>query len=286
MSSRPEFKILDLQPHQIWDTSGLDHHNVKPKRLFDLPPNPRIATMGSCFAIELAKWLKRNGFRYVESPNAHDGSGPWGKVYNTVSMLQLLDTAWHGGEPAWVVGDRWLDPYRKWVTYPNAATYEHGRATLASETDWVLRNSDLLILTLGLSEVWGRAPYDVFYQVPPESIYDPARHSFWSLTAYDNELNLGGITECLSQYPDLEVLFTLSPVPLRATFRDMDVYQANSESKASLREALARSGVPYFPAYELVFTRPVGPFIADGRHVKPNVIASVMESFAETYLEG
>ena len=87
--------------------------------------------------------------------------------------------------------------------------------------------------------------------------------------------------------PQLRFVLTLSPVPLRATFRkEVDVWTANTESKAVLRTALAQFGKLYFPAYEIAMAAGQGwPFKDDARHVRPAIVQAIMEVFKHSYVE-
>jgi hypothetical protein len=84
-------------------------------------------------------------------------------------------------------------------------------------------------------------------------------------------------------------VFTLSPIPLMATFRPVSCLTANSVSKAVLRIAIddfmrdAPAGAFYFPSYEIVGEMFADPRVEDNRHLKPEVIATVMDTFAHHY---
>ena len=83
--------------------------------------------------------------------------------------------------------------------------------------------------------------------------------------------------------PDAPIVFTVSPVPLTATFTQQDVFVANMESKSTLRVAAAEvcrsfEGVHYFPSYE-VCTAIGDVYEADGRHIKRHVVQSIVKLF-------
>lgn len=298
MDTRPEYDILDLKekPGKIWPTN--DHAygpwiiDWNPK--FRIMPDMHIASMGSCFALQIGEWLKRSNYNYVESEVALDGSGPWGKVYTPAAAWQILAYSTGKYEPAelpWEVGDYLLDPMRKWIKYHTMPQFEMGRKYLQRETRKVVKEADVFVLTLGLNELWGNHHGDVFYQVPPRTIFDPDLHTFWTASAFDVDQYLEGfVRELRSINPWIRIILTLSPVPLRATFRDdVDVVTANTESKALLRTVItdfvkSTDGVDYFPSFEIAFAHQGWPFIADNRHVRPQVVGEIMRQFEQKYI--
>jgi hypothetical protein len=88
------------------------------------------------------------------------------------------------------------------------------------------------------------------------------------------------------------VIFTLSPVPLIATFRPVSCISANSVSKAVLRVAVdelmrenrADDRLFYFPSFEIVTGYFRDPYTRDNRHVRPRVVQTIMEAFARHYV--
>jgi hypothetical protein len=100
--------------------------------------------------------------------------------------------------------------------------------------------TDFFIITLGLSEVW----YDeisggTFWRAVPLNVYDETRHKFRVCTHAETKEKIERIYHLIKKHiPNSKVLFTLSPVPLAATFRPISCITANSSSKAILRAAL------------------------------------------------
>jgi hypothetical protein len=90
-------------------------------------------------------------------------------------------------------------------------------------------------------------------------------------------------------HPQLEILVTVSPVPLDATFTGADVVTANSYSKSVLRAAASEwsqnhRNISYFPSYEIVMNSARDrAWFMDGRHVRHDMVAHVMEVFADAY---
>ena len=90
-------------------------------------------------------------------------------------------------------------------------------------------------------------------------------------------------------HPDVQILVTVSPVPLDATFTGTDIVLANIYSKSLLRTAAGEwsqghGNVHYFPSYEIVMNSArEGAWFMDGRHVRPDMVAHIMQTFADAY---
>jgi tetratricopeptide (TPR) repeat protein len=93
-------------------------------------------------------------------------------------------------------------------------------------------------------------------------------------------------------HPDFKLLLTVSPVPLNATFRPIDVMAANAYSKAVQRAAaesfvLAHDNVDYFPSYEMVIMSDRRlAFEKDNRHVQGPMVDRVVDRFLHAYAPG
>lgn len=296
-----EVGILRLEAHQIYPPGpelNPDFFLGPRRRLID--KQTPIASIGSCFAREVKDHLVRNGYNYLQTadgPHARHGSAAWDRVYNTFSLRQEFERALGEFSPrteAWVMPDgRRLDPYRKGVTWtdPDAqsADLAHHRRTARR----ALTECDALVVTVGLNEIWyDKSSGDVFFQVPPRALFDPERHGFRTGTVDENLGNLERMHALLqAANPGCQLLITVSPVPLRATFRKAhNVVVSNVESKATLLVATKMfvadhpETVHYFPSYELVQTAVAEPFEPDNRHVKRSTVAQIMRVFEHAFL--
>jgi hypothetical protein len=100
----------------------------------------------------------------------------------------------------------------------------------------------VVIVTLGLVEVWRDKIANVFVNtapIPPALHRHPDRYEFHITNFTENFSNLEHIHTLLSRFghPDVQVVVTVSPVPLEATFSSEDVVIANTYSKSILRAA-------------------------------------------------
>ena len=257
-----------------------------------LGPDRPIATLGSCFASEVRKWL-------VEKKYPISGTGPDGRysprpLFNTASIRQEVERAfsvfapservWHTtaeGRPVW------LDPYRHNSTFVSESTITMELTAVEEELRNMFLAARLIILTIGQAEIWhSKDDGAVFSAIPPKDVLDPARHG-WRLMDYEeNVANLNRTLELLAENaPAAHIVLTLSPVPLMATFRRMNAVVANGEGKAILRAAIGKAvgtwegRVSYFPSYEIAQALPRKAFRPDGRHVSAWGVAQIMAAF-------
>jgi hypothetical protein len=247
-------------------------------------PHTRVLAMGSCFASYFILWLADHGFNQQAATSPYDQllrcrSG----LENAPVIAQQFRWAFGEMDPA---GALWFDTDKQLVE----ATEERRQAVRQS-----LETAEVLILTLGLSELWyDRVTGEPLWRTIPLRHFDPARHTFRLLTVADTVAALEEIERVRARHvPRLKIVYTVSPVPLRATYRPVSAIVANAESKAVLRAALGqflreRNGQLgqdyfYFPSYELVLHVFREPFEHDFRHVHRTVVDRVLALFARTY---
>jgi hypothetical protein len=123
-------------------------------------------------------------------------------------------------------------------------------------------------------------------------VFDSEKHGF-RLTSYEENLaNLERVYDLFTaNNPHGHIIISMSPVPLRATFRPMNALIANTASKSMLRavvDAFARAHedrVTYFPAYEVVVVADHAPYQADNRHVRPECVDRIMQLFEAWFVD-
>ncbi len=243
-----------------------------------------ITAFGSCFAHHVTKYLKANRYRVfgddipVSSYVIRCGEG----MVNTAVIAQQFRWAYDEIE---FDEELWHDKEG------NASAYLND---VRLNTRKIFDQTNVFIITLGLSEVWyDKKSGEVFWRSIPRNIYNPDRHGFKILSVAENKKNLELIYDRVRKYrPDATLIFTLSPVPLVATFRPVSCITANSVSKAILRVAVDEfmrehedKNLFYFPSYEIVqdFFRD-DAFNDDLRHVRPDVVQTIMKAFHRAFL--
>ena len=242
----------------------------------------RIVTLGSCFARELRNRLAASG---IGGGNVWIPSG----LNNTFAILDFISWCVTGCE--------------------TGRGYRYDRDDEGKIREWkperereqcldALRDAGAFVFTLGLAEVWqDRETGAVFWRGVPKDVYRADRHVFRLTSVEENEANIVEIVELVrSANATAPIVLTLSPVPLRATFRDISCLTADSVSKSVLRVAIDHAmsrgleNVWYWPSFEIV--RWVGghaPWRAFGedegkpRDVSRRLVSAIIDEFLEAF---
>lgn len=241
-----------------------------------------VVTMGSCFAAELRHFLNQVG---LSSDSFWVPSG----LNNTFALLDFV---------SWCVRGEQTD-----------GGFRYDRAADGSLKDWMpvqereryhafLRQAGAIVFTIGLAEVWEDTESGhVFWRGIPESVFEAQRHRFRVSTVEENQRNIGAIIDLIREInPQAAIVVTLSPVPLKATFRDVSCMTADCVSKSILRVAIdgvmteSRPGVFYWPSFEIVKWAgchlPYPVYGADDgvvRHVSRYVVMNILLEFVRRY---
>jgi hypothetical protein len=241
-----------------------------------------VVAIGSCFAGELRTYLRLAGF---ESKRIWIPDG----LNNTYALLDFLTWCMTGRTTG--TGFRYdrdeNGKIREWVADEPPSRY----AERFSE-------AGALVFTIGVAEVWqDRETGGVFWHGMPSQIYDAGRHVSRLTTVEENVTNIRRVVELTrSANRDAPIVLTLSPVPLKGTFRGISSLSADCVSKSVLRVAIdqvmseGHQGVYYWPSFEIV--KWAGPFLTwpaygldDGktRHVTRRLVGEIVDAFIETF---
>lgn len=248
----------------------------------------RITAFGSCFAAHIGNYLNDNGYNVLTKGSKVSnaayvircGEG----IVNTFALLQQFEWAFEGKSFT----------QNLWHGYD---AEEHGYDEIVRQhTLEIFKSTDLFIITVGLSEVWhDKQSGEVFWRAIPIDKFDSTRHGFKVSSHAENRANINRIVEIIRKHrPEAHILFTLSPIPLVATFRPLGCLSANSVSKAILRAAIDEvlrdhegdPNIHYFPSYEIVTELFLDRFDPDRRHVKKEIIDFVMSTFEYFFCSG
>jgi len=265
---------------------GVEEYILKgwaPERPF-IDRDMYITTFGSCFAEHVTTYLYRSGYKVFGRDLKKDsyiircGEG----LVNTFAIRQQFEWAFGAKDFAETL---WHDQYGQALVYD-----EKVRAI----THDILMKTNVFVITLGLSEIWyERETGEAFWRAIPSNQFDPVKHAFKVSTTQENVANLQEIHRLIRAHkPGATIIFTLSPVPLTATFRPVSCITANAVSKAVLRVAVDEfmrenandRKLFYFPSYEIVKETFDDPYMDDNRHVRDEVIANVMGHFSRAFL--
>ena len=260
----------------------------------------KIVSIGSCFAENIGRYLRAHKYNYISTEKGSGWfSANWGIVFNSASIRQIFEYSFDLFHPkvSWWEREkgRMQDPYRRDIIYTKGV-HDNKRNAHRKASRRALENADVIIITLGLVEVWrDKRDKATFWRVPPMHLYNPNIYEFYVMTNHDVWNDLSRIKQLIDYYnPKCKLIFTVSPVPFQATYReDIDVVTANVYSKAVSSTAAiefcttyAKNGVYYFPSFEFVRYGFDNPYIADGRHIKKPIVNMMMQFFEKIYVKG
>jgi hypothetical protein len=257
-------------------------HGWSPKSPFIGKSTP-ITAIGSCFADNITRFLLEKGYSVfgkhlnMSSHIIRFGEG----MVNTFAILQQFEWALEGKsfpENLWFSQDKEIASVSPEVQ---------------AQTREIFEKTDLFIMTLGLSEIWfDKRTGDALWRAVPAALFDENVHGFRVSSHQENYENLVKIVSLIRRAkPEAKIIFTVSPVPLMATFRPISCLTASSVSKSILRSAVDQlmrdhasdSNLFYFPSYEIVKEFFLDPYQADNRHPKDEVVRFIMETFERHY---
>jgi hypothetical protein len=280
---------------------------------FGIAPLDAVATAGSCFAQHISRTLVREGFAYLvtESGPGTDGAinenygifpARFGNVYTTRQLLQLFQRAYGLFEPldqVWVTeSGSLIDPFRPRIQqggFTNAVELEADRSHHLAAVRKMFEQCDVFVFTLGLTEGWISTRDGAAFPIAPgvAGATEPVewyRAENFSIDSMAKDL-VEFIDKIRKVNPDVRIILTVSPVPLIATFELRHVLVSTVYSKSALRvvaeiASKARSGVVYFPSYELITGPQAGSrfFEADLREVTPEGVGYVMDIFKRHFM--
>lgn len=277
---------------------------------WSISPQSSICTFGSCFAQHISKALLKNGFSWFNGEPAppllfrgvakrfsyNVFSARTGNIYTTSQLHQWLrwaltdepipDEAWQNDR------GHFIDPFRPKIEpdgFRDMGELDQSRQQTLAALRRCVEQSDLFIFTLGLTESWfHHSGYE--YALCPGTAagtFDPKLHIFRNQTTTEVKDQLEQAIKLLHKHnPKLNVLLTVSPVPLVATSSEHHVLPATIYSKSVLRAvagecAQGSEHVDYFPSFELISSHPfAGNYYQDNlRNVTPQGVSHVMKHF-------
>jgi len=152
-------------------------------------------------------------------------------------------------------------------------------------------DSDVLILTLGLVECWYDNKSACFLNKAPSKALiaeNPERFVFCRLDSDDVVSKMTKAIELLNSFKNINIILTVSPVPLEASFHPTGAVISNCYSKAVLRVASDLlvnkfDNVDYFPSFEIVNSLGINAFGEDNIHVRWDVVKHVTQYMIKTY---
>ena len=304
----------NLPPKAFWKLAVANKSMFDVSELWDpefnIKPNEKVATFGSCFAQHIGNALKSRGFNWFISEQAPQGcsqalikkynynifSARTGNIYTTSLLKQWTEWALDKKpvpSEVWEKDGRFYDPFRPHIEPNGFESIEEIKKsqaqTIQSFKESIIQ-SDYFVFTLGLTESWFNKEQGYEYPMCPGTVageFDEVNHQFENQQFEKIRGNLSDAMALMTEVnPKLKFLLTVSPVPLTATKSGKHVAVATMTSKSILRAvadqlATNRSNVDYFPSYDII-NSPVfkGTFFEPNqRSVNPYGVNFVMDNF-------
>lgn len=309
-----------MQPYKNRDAKFFWSPAVAQRNMFDISDlwdpkfkigkQQRVATYGSCFAQHIGRALRDNGFNWYIAEQAPKGmseesakkfnfgvfSSRTGNIYTVSLLKQWLQWSLEGKavpEEVWENNGRFFDPFRPNIEpegFASASEVRASRSLAISAFASSVKDADIFVFTLGLTESWFNSQGEYEYPMCPGTVageFDGEVHKFLN---QDYQFIRETLMDCIrlmrKHNPSLKILLTVSPVPLTATMSSNHILVATMESKSILRAVAGKvTGqlrfVDYFPSYEIINSTPYrgGFFEPNQRSVNHAGVAHVMTNF-------
>lgn len=311
MSAEDALATSRANPDRLYPKPGRNAERLRPfvaPRLrpgFSFAPDARFFAAGSCFARNIESALRFAGAKVLSSPPdiacpAHymPAMNLFHK-YTVHSILNELRWAFAKDRPAaadLLVEARPGQYADLQLTSGLTAPLDEAAALRDrfNDTFRAAREADVIIVTLGLVECWFDAALGVYLNAAPTLKMTEAHPRRFEFHVLDHDEVLETLEELhallLAHCPKKpKMLFTVSPVPLVATFRAEDTIVANCYSKSVQRAALdvfvRGREVDYFPSYEMVIYSDMAQAWADDdfRHPRQEIVDRIMASVLGAY---
>lgn len=293
----------------VANKSMFDLDNVwDPK--FNIQPEHKFVTFGSCFAQHIGKALIDRNFSWISTEKPPVGlsqenckkfnynvfSCRTGNIYTTSLLKQWVEWSLNikpVPKEYWEKEQRFYDPFRPGIEpdgFSSIAEMRQSQRRAIACFKMAIQTSNFFVFTLGLTESWFNKSHGYEYPMCPGTVagvFNKQEHIFKNQQFDFILANLASAIEMmLGVNKNLKIILTVSPVPLTATNSGKHVLMATMESKSILRAvagqlATNRPYIDYFPSYELINSPPFrGSFFEPNlRSVNPHGVDFVMNSF-------
>lgn len=274
---------------------------------FQIPSGAKIFTIGSCFARNAERALRDRGMSvpaldFVLPPSwyAAEDADPSGVLnkYNSHSIeaevLSALEAETLPDDGlVRIPGDLWWDPLTtgmKPLPREDALSVRKGIRELTRE----VANCDVVLITLGLNQVWIDSDTGAYLnEFPPTSVvraYPQRWVAAWTGVEENYRSCERTIRAITAANPSARIVMTVSPVPMGTTLTRLDVITANTYSKSVLRVCAQMiserfESVDYFPSYEMAMNSPPElTWRPDRLHVTEEAVRFIVDCFIEDYV--
>jgi hypothetical protein len=285
----------------------------QPAKTLDLSCNPSfrirkgaaIFTVGSCFARHVENALGEFGFALPALTLPAEALGLAGKDTGALNKYTPFSIA---NEIRWAFGDFSDKPIES-ALIPHGGKFWDGQLhvrmneLVGYETALKRRlavngayksiaTADVAIITFGLVESWRDTNSGLFLnEIPPRTLMRDERFEL-VLFSFEECLNEGRyiLNKLFEVNPSINVIVTVSPVSLGATFSTDPIIVRNCYSKSLLRAVVEHlrhefPRIDYYPSYErIIYADRRTAFDDDEVHVTTDIVNHTVVSMLEQYL--
>lgn len=280
---------------------------IRPK--FHLRRGERVFAIGSCYVRNIEQVLADQGFTVVTGQiELQDAGLPrfGANILNNFGLPSTLnELRWaldpkHPFDPETCIEEtlpgQYVDLHVPPGLGPASMELVLARRKAIAHAYRKIRTCSVILLTLGLVEVWYDTLAGVYLNYsPPKVLFAryPGRFELQVLSIAEASDTLNAILDLLALHcpEDHRVLLEVSPIPLLTTHTDEDVIVATSYSKSVLRAiagdaSARRSNVDYVPSFEAIMMSDRSIVWLDNQHhVDKEVIAATAERMILTYID-
>lgn len=309
----------DIPDFQFWRKaiSNVETFKIDPvtDTKFKISRQSKVSTAGSCFAQHISQRLSSIGFNYFVAEtdaslseserrlrNFGVFSARYGNLYTARQLLQLFEEVFEGRtrtQVAWQRPDgKYVDPLRPNIEpagFETIAEVIDARSQHLERVKAMFLETDIFIFTLGLTETWQELSSGEVYPLAPGVVagdFDEEIYGFINFNVAEVTADLEKFLNKLKVInPDIQVILTVSPVPLIATYEQRHVLVSTAYSKSVLRVAAEdvmqnRDWIDYFPSYEIITGNfSLGKYFEDDlREVNSIGVDHAMRCFLKNYI--
>lgn len=274
---------------------------------FQINPEDKIFTVGSCFARHVEQVLMRRGFQLpmldlFNKPEFADMNRGIVNNFGTPSIYN--EFAWALGEQDFVAEDhivetqnnKYIDMHVISSIRPTDFDTVLNRRKAITAAYRSFMECQVVIITLGLVEVWYDSKTGFYLNSSPRPTMlrnEPDRFKLHVLSFDEVYSYLEKTVDLIQKHgqENVQIIVTISPVPLATTHRTDDVIVANSYSKSVLRTAAEtviakRNNVTYYPSFESVsLSDRKMTWLDDFVHVTDEIVSVNINRMVDAYVE-
>ena len=293
-----DYKKLGLSEAQVYQAGKNFDKAMKKsisKSLFNLKLQKeyKIASIGTCFAEEVSKFLKNeeNLGTYLQlEENIWNSSVDWGRINTIKNIKQNVKYSINSSTPVYIEKDNgeFFDPLREYSVkrYKNKKDLHKKIVDHRLLSQKIFSQVDVLVITIGQNEFWKDTKNNIYWGgMPPLNIKNKDKNRFVveEATIKSNLQDLKWIINSICKInKSIQFLFTVSPVPAAASFLSDDVISQSFAGKCILRSTLhelvkeKKENIFYYPSFEMALAKNNETFKEDNRHIKFSKVKQIL----------